>query len=178
MRKESEFIGCSVINKNNGNKICNIKDIIYSKNKFKIIAFLNNEGGFLREKKIIRFKNIEYIGKDAIMVKNEKFVEKASSLPEIDKLIEESISMKGKEVISEDGESLGFIKDILIDEKKGKILGFVLTEGVIQDLVEGRNVIPLIKGMKFGEDNLLISKKIKDDFENNKEDFKKLLRLE
>jgi len=175
--KGSEFIGLPVINKKDGNRIALIKDIIYSKKKFRVLAFLVNERTFFKDAKVIKFKNIDAFGKDALMVKNKLVIEEAGSIPEIEKYLKDKNKVIDEEVLTEDGESLGLIQDTIIEEDKGKILGFILTDGIIEDIKEGRNVLPYIKGISFGEDKLIISNNIKEQFDKNKKDFKKLLGL-
>lgn len=59
-------------------------------------------------------------------------------------------------VYSRSGWELGVIKDILFDYKTGNIEGVEVSEGIYQDLSEGRKIIPLIGKYEFGEDILLV----------------------
>ncbi|SCG83258.1 PRC-barrel domain protein [Proteiniborus sp. DW1] len=176
MRKESELIGLPVISKETGKKVASIREIIYSKKKFKVVAFLINEGNIFRDAKIIRFINIDSIGKDALIIENENLVEKSSHFPEIDNLINEKKIIE-EEILTEGGESLGHVKDIIIDVESGRIVGFILTDGLIQDLKEGRNVLPYTTETIFGENSIIISNEAKSLFDIYKEDYKKLLEL-
>ncbi len=176
MRKASELIGLPVVSKKNGSKIATVKEVIYSKKKYRVIGFLVSEGNIFREAKIIRFNNIVSIGKDALIVKNKAVIEKFSMLPEMNQLINEKKLIE-EEILTEDGESLGHVRDILIDGEKGKIVGFILTDGLIQDLKEGRNVLPYTAGISFGESSIIITNETKEIFYRYKEDYKKLLEL-
>lgn len=176
MRKESELIGLPVINKKNGSKVATIKDIIYSKKRYRVIGFLVNEGNIFRDAEVIQFNNIYSIGKDALIVEDESVIEKCSSLPEVSKLINEKEIIE-QEVLTEDGESLGHVKDILIDENNGKIIGFILTDGIFQDLKEGRNILPYTPEILFGENSIIVNNEIKNIFYRHKEDYKKILEL-
>ncbi len=176
LRRESELIGLPVISKKTGKKFATIKDIIYSKKKYKVLGFVLSEGNIFREAKIIQFCNIDSIGKDALIVENENVVEKSSQLPEINQLIAEKKIIED-EILTEDGESLGHVKDIIVDAEGGKIIGFILTDGFIQDLKEGRNVLPYTTETIFGENSIIISNETKNLFDRYKEDYKKLLEL-
>lgn len=176
MRKVSELIGLPVVNKKSGSKIATIKEVIYSKKKYRVMGFLVSEGNFFRGAKIIQFNNIDSIGKDALVIKNENVIKKCSILPELNQLVNEKKIIE-EEILTEEGESLGHVKDILIDEEKGKIIGFILTDGLIQDIKEGRNVLPYNTGIVFGESSIIVSSEIKNLFDKYKEDYKKLLEL-
>ncbi|WIV11193.1 PRC-barrel domain-containing protein [Proteiniborus sp. MB09-C3] len=176
MRKVSEIIGLPVICKKSGSKIATVKEVIYSKKKYRIVGFLVSEGNIFREAKIIQFNNIDSIGEEALIIKNENMIEKSSLLPEINQLINEKKIIE-EEILTEDGESLGHVKDTLIDDKNGKIIGFILTDGLIQDIKEGRNVLPYTTEAVFGENSIIISNEAKNSFDRYKEDYKKLLEL-
>lgn len=177
MKREKDVISLPIMDKNLGNKIASIRDVIYSKNKFRILAFLVADGGIFSNAKIIKFKNIDSFGTDAIMIKNESVLENADLFPEIQELLDEKRKINGEEVLTEDGDSMGSVYDTIFDEDNGRVLGFILTDGVIEDLKEGRNILPYINGMTFGEKALIIPNQIKNQFEKNKETFKNLLEL-
>lgn len=177
MKREKDIISLPILNKNEGKKIATIKEVIYSKTKFKILAFLVVEGNLFSHTKVISFKNIDCIGKDAVMVKNDLIVDEAETYPELKELMNEKRKIIGAEVLTEDGESLGVISDTVFDENSGKIYGFVLSNGVFQDIKNGRDILPYIRGITFGEEVLIVPNNIRDTFDKNKECFKKLLEL-
>lgn len=166
------------MSKISGKKIAVIKDLVFSRNKFRILALVTYEGNVFKEAKIIRYKKVISVGKDAIIVNKESVIESAANIPEIFQLIKDRKKIIGEEVITETGDNIGIIKDIVIDEANGKVLGFILSDGLIQDIMDGRNVLPYIYGITFGKDALIVSKEIKTEFDKNKEYFKKLLELE
>lgn len=176
MRKESELIGLPVISKETGKKIATIREIIYSEKKNKVVGILVSEGNIFREARLIQFNNVDSIGKDALIIENENLVEKSSLLPEINQLINEK-KITEDEILTEDGESLGHVRDIIIDVENGTVVGFILTDGLIQDLKEGRNVLPYSIETIFGENSIIISNEVKTLFDIYKEDYKKLLEL-
>ncbi len=177
MKKEKDIINVPVLDKTNGKKIASVKDIIYSKTKFRIIAFLVSEKGIFTSPKIIKFKEIDSFGEDVVMVNGKTVIEDAEVIPEITSLLKEKRKIIGEGVLSEDGEDIGIIRDTVFDEESGKVLGFIITNGVFDDMREGRFVLPYIKGIKFGEDVLIVPNQIKGQVEKNKETFKKLLEL-
>ena len=60
-------------------------------------------------------------------------------------------------MLSADGTELGIVEDILFDEETGRVAGWRLSTGLIDDLLQGRPVLnePLLLTM--GEDALIIS---------------------
>lgn len=177
MKREKDIKSIPVIDAKKGVKLASVRDVIYSRTKFRILAFLISEGGFFSSARIIRFKEIDSFGEDAIMVKNKEVIEDAETIPEIKTLIKEKRQIIGEEVLSESGENIGVIRDTVFDEESGKILGFIITNGVFDDIKEGRFVLPYIKGIKFGEEAMIVPNQIRGQVEKNKETFKKLLEF-
>ncbi|MFW5787584.1 MAG: PRC-barrel domain-containing protein [Halanaerobiales bacterium] len=62
----------------------------------------------------------------------------------------------GNSVINTSGKELGVISDLLIDEKLGKIVGYELSGGVIQDLWEGRNFLTVEENLYYGQDVVIV----------------------
>ncbi|KNF09888.1 PRC-barrel domain-containing protein [Gottschalkia purinilytica] len=177
MIKQSEIIGLPVLSKN-GEKVGLVREVIYSKKRFRVLGLLISDKSIFKDAEIIKFCSIKSIGKDAVFVEDCKVVEKSSSDIEISSIImSDNKSIIEEEVLTEDGESLGHIKDILLDENKGKIMGFILTDGFIDDIKDGRNVLPNDLGITFGEDVLIVNDELKDKFYKYKNEYKKLLEL-
>lgn len=178
MKSTKEIMRLSVIDNNTGEKIANIKDIIFSKKKLRILALLVSDEGIFKDGKIIRYKNIFNLGKDFIAIDKKDIIEKLKDFPEIEKAAKENIEFIGLKVIIKDGEILGYINDIIFNEKNGNLVGFVLTDGILQDIFEGRNIIPCMNNMKIIENTLILDKQFKDEYEKNKIYYKKLLDLD
>lgn len=178
MKSIKEILRFSIIDNNSGEKIATIKDIIFSNKNFRVLAIIVSEGGLFKEEKIIRYKNISTIGKDFVAIDKKNVIEKLKDFPELEKETADDDKLIGLKVISHDGEILGYIKDIIFDEKNGKIIGFYLTDGIIQDMLEGRNIIPCTENINITEEALILNKKFKDEYEKNKKNYKKLLELD
>lgn len=50
--------------------------------------------------------------------------------------------LSGKPVLSQAGQAMGTLDDVVFDEATGEISGFRISGGFIQDLVEGRSLLP------------------------------------
>lgn len=177
MKKRSEIIGLPILDKKDGHKISSVRDIICCRKKVRVLGFLVHEGNLFKEPRIIRLKNIETIGKDAIMIKNKLSIEKLCDIPEIDQAFHHKSKIIDEEVITEDGESIGLVHDIIVDEDSGKIMAFVISGGFIDDIRDGRSILPYSEDISIGDEALIVSKKLQMTLDKNKEDFKKLLGL-
>lgn len=71
--------------------------------------------------------------------------------------------LKNFEVETTDGEKLGKIKDVVIEEKEKKIIGLKLSEGFWEKLIaNGTKYMPYITDMEWQEDKLIVDSGMKD----------------
>ncbi|HEX7063570.1 MAG TPA: PRC-barrel domain-containing protein [Bacillales bacterium] len=73
------------------------------------------------------------------------------------------LSLKGREIESEDGEKLGKIKDIVIEEIEKKIIGLKLSEGFWEKLIgDGTKYMPYEGFVEWNYDKIVVKTSIKD----------------
>lgn len=150
---------------NNGNKAGVIKDIIFSPENREVRAFLLEHKGLEIKKKVLMLKNILNLGDDAVIIDNPGCVDslgKASYKAEF----KDEGSILGLRIFTKSGEELGTVKDVIFDWKTGRIEGFEVSDGLFQDILQGRNVLPLFGKVEFGEDNVLVEKEAVEEMEN------------
>lgn len=170
MIKQSELIDKPVIDKF-GYKISNVDSIFYSKKKTRVLGFFISKDNFFSPKRFISINDIASIGEDALILKTNRSIDKNKYEDSDD------LDITDKEVLSKAGESIGFVKDIVIDVSRGKVLGFVLSQGLFEDLSYGRNMLPLNEKIVYGKDNIIIDQSLRDNYFSNQEDYKKLLEF-
>lgn len=178
MKSVKNLIGIKILEIKTGKEIGKVKEVLFSEKKVRILGLLVNQKGIFKEARAIQYKNVDNIGEDVIIIKDKKIIEKLNTLPSLYNSYKEKNDIIGLEVFSDNGESLGYIDDIVFEEKNGKVMGFILTDGFIQDILEGKNTLPFNTEISIMEDTIIINKKIKDNYEENKDDFKKLLELD
>ena len=61
----------------------------------------------------------------------------------------------GREVLSENGENIGVVHDLVFDIETGTPEGFEVSKGFMNDMIEGRRVIFMRDGVEFGEEYII-----------------------
>ncbi|MGI6777498.1 MAG: PRC-barrel domain-containing protein [Acetivibrionales bacterium] len=155
--KISEVIGLPVICIDSGKKIGTVEDLILNRGKSEVKALILERAGFEIRRKVILMKDIAYLGKDAVMVNTE------SCKTELRMVFNSSITedkgeIRGLRVYSKSGEDLGEVKDVLFDSKTGTVEGVEVTEGLLQDIVQGRKILPLFGKVEFSEESMLVDR--------------------
>ncbi|KXG74045.1 PRC-barrel domain-containing protein [Thermotalea metallivorans] len=174
MKRGCDVVGLPVICLDEGCKAIEVKDILYNSEDMQVIGFLVDEGGYFHTCKMIYFQNVKSIGTDAMviqsqdMIKNEK---RANGWDSWQRLI-------GVEVMTEEGQNVGIVQDIIMDATTGKLTGLILSEGLFHDLVEGRSVLPLANGIRLNTSTIIISSASEHSILSNTGGLKKMLDLE
>lgn len=175
MRKCSEIKTLDIFDLYSREVVGNIKDIIYDTDNYKISAFVTSEKGVFKDAEILKYDDVTIIGKDVIIIDNKQRLKKLKNYDEISKLIEKDNSLIGNIVICENGEEIGYICDIIIDERNGCIKGFILTDGLIEDLINGRIYLPNMKKIVRTPNSIIINTEMLYTICNCKDEMKNLL---
>lgn len=149
--KISAFINMPIIDLASGSHISIINNFILDVEKEHIAGFLCNDNSFLD------FNNIESLGRDALTVNSEK---KDKIFREIFLPVKPPLflpkDIKGVLVVTNTGEKLGLVKDILINPCSGKLQSLEISDGLIKDLLLGRTQVKFRNITNYGEDMLII----------------------
>ena len=164
--KISDILGLPLISTSEGEKLGMVHEVLLNLAKGVITGFILDNGGFLREAKIVDISQIKCIGEGAVTVpagelKYEKTLEKFTDCQRYKEFIT-------KPVFTQSGKNLGIIQDVFVNVSNGHIVGFEVSEGIINDILEGRGIIPLPKSTIYGKDTVVVPNYVIDFFEKNK----------
>lgn len=143
MKRAKDVIGLSIILFENGEEIEAVEDILFNKDKKRVIGFLIDEGGWFKGAKILLLKNAHSIGKDAIIIKNKDYIMSSTNIPEVEKILEGQYNLFDIEVMDDKGDIIGRVDDIIFNGKTGEIEYLEVSEGVIDDIIYGRLKLPI-----------------------------------
>ncbi|NLC69028.1 MAG: photosystem reaction center subunit H [Clostridiaceae bacterium] len=181
MEKHSKVVGLPVYCTGNNKKLGIIKDVLYCMEEKQAKAILLQENGIMQKKRIILLKDISKIGEDAVIIRSEtakQYMGYKKDGIKRDRVRKNEVNRDGvnrdgaqvngarqdkimeMKVYSRAGEELGIIKDVLFDCETGNIEGVEISGGILQDMVEGRKVLPFIGRYEFGEDILLVDEDV------------------
>ncbi len=139
MLKGRKILSLPVVTQEDNKPIGEIKDIIYDPEKNQIVGYLVDIGGWLREGKGFLHVDLLKREEDCLVIKDESVIKKISKMDHVREAIDKDI--RGLKVELEDGRCIGVIQDVLVDDKTGEITGYEISDGVIQDLLDGRSTI-------------------------------------
>jgi uncharacterized protein YrrD len=155
-----ELIGSPVFSLEQGKKIGKVKNLVFDPVQRRIIGLILREGGWFHQPEMISFEEIEAIGPDAVVLRRRSERSDGNgAMPTVNAdELKESFNLTGRTVISEDGQYLGEINDLYIDETTGEVFGFELTQGLFRDTSVGKKYIQYDHIQTIGEDVIVVKK--------------------
>jgi len=159
----SEVLNLPVICADNGRKAGTIKDVLFDLDGREAKALMLEHTGLMPGKRVIFLKELLSLGKDAAVIRNTGSVSvmKRKAFAKLfgrgENLYDgEKCGLIGRRVYSKAGGELGIVKDVVFDSGSGKIEAFEISDGVLQDIIQGRRLLPLFGKIELGEEFAIV----------------------
>lgn len=155
--KRGWILGLPVISARTGKKMGVVVDIIFKPGQQKIKGLVMSTEGLLEKRKHIPLERIRAIGRHAVIVEEFSHDNKQASGLLMEGNEEYGRKILGRQLLTGNGQELGTISDIILDPHDGRIEGFEISKGFIDDLLEGRYVLPYDASNSVMEDAVIVS---------------------
>ena len=153
---DGHLVGLPVVELTEGQQIGEVRDVLFAATGV-FHSLLLERGGLLSAVKVLPKGNINVIGQDAITTQTrDGVVELREELQALSTLIEGHMHFVGKDVLTADGQLLGTVEDVYLDEDLNTIVGYEISEGLLVDLREGRKVMRAHPEIMIGQDTVLV----------------------
>ncbi|MDA8236183.1 MAG: PRC-barrel domain-containing protein [Clostridia bacterium] len=162
MLKGRQVLSLPILTLDKGIQLGEVKDLIYDPETGYFQGVTMEDGGWLWGAKIIRFEEFNSIGQDALTIAGEEAVCYTAKDGDAKHLYKNRKDITGYKVMTTGGKDLGTVEDILLQPETGKITGFEISDGVINDLLAGRAELYWDELPTIGEGTVVVA----DSFEN------------
>ena len=140
--KFSDIRALPVIDASSGNKVGTIKDILIVPTTKEVKGFIISCKNLIYHFKAIKIEHIITIGKEAMLIKHGRYmISLKAFLLETGKTQKYSETFIQKQIYTDGGEKVGSIQDASFNFEMGTLEAFEISDGLIQDLIEGRSII-------------------------------------
>lgn len=154
MKKGRDLVGMPIINLTNGETVGRVRDVYFDPESHRILGIVMDGGGWLKGPRKICFADLTGVGEDAITIENDAVILKEPVDEEC--IVTGEGTLIGNRVMTRDGNELGIIADVIFDHSSGEITHYQLSEGIVQDLLEGRERLPVDMEFQYGKDALIV----------------------
>jgi len=100
------------------------------------------QGGSWWRRRLIPYEEVAAIGPAALMLRN-PVVLGARDGPRLRRLRRPHAPALGLRVLSADGRDLGIVEDVCFLPADGLVTGYVVSQGLLADVAEGKGFLPL-----------------------------------
>lgn len=142
MLKGREILSLPVVTSAEKKQIGEVKDLIYDPVKNELLGYLVEIGGWLRDSKGFLHSELERYDTDCLVVRDESVVRKVSAIPRLKEALDKKEDVRGLRVEYDDGRTIGVIQDLVLNWETAEVTGYEVSDGIIQDLLDGRITIP------------------------------------
>ena len=165
LHRYSEVLNLPVLCADNGKKAGVVKDVIFGLVNKKVMALLLEQNGLSLKKKVVLLEKLLGLGSDAAIVNSMSSVSNMDRTAFSETFRDEG-ALLGLKVFSKAGGDLGTVKDVMFDWQTGRIEGFEVSGGMIQDVMQGRKLIPLFGKVELGEEFVVVGNEAVEEMED------------
>lgn len=157
MRRALDLLGMPVICLETGEQIGTVQDILCDSHLHMLGVVLQLQSLF-QPGTYIPANHIYAVGDDYLTVLDSGAITPLEQLVRQDTVLffTGKQKLKGKTVLTSQGDSLGTIEDVYFSHDLARLVGCELSEGWITDLTEGRKRLPVTPSLMVGKESLIL----------------------
>lgn len=154
MRTATSIQDEPIVDVSNGTRLGRVDRLIISPDSHQLVGLVARSGGlFDGKQRIVDNADIRAIGADAVTVKNADCVVPEDEAPQpIQDVLRDTRRFIGTQVVTQDGEALGKIDDVAIDESSRKLSAVIVGKG----LLSSGDAIPASRLVSVGPDVVVV----------------------
>jgi uncharacterized protein YrrD len=158
MRKGKSIIGLKVLSQGDGADLGNVKDLIFDHETDELLALLISDKELfgLIDAQIVPWSQVRNVGADAIIVPSSESKIRAHDDARVADIMDRQTALSGTRIFSTEGQDLGTLADMYIDEQTGRVIGYEISTGFISDTMSGKRYLPTHGDLSIGEDVALV----------------------
>lgn len=162
MLKGRNMIGKSIIAYATGEKVAQVRDLIFDYHKNQVLGFLVVEQGWLKKGKAVATAAVRSIGPDSIIISHKDAVKDLTQLPVLKAVVEEDQALIHAQILTLNGQNLGTIIDLYFDDQTWRVKGYEASGGLFADIYSGRSFIPAPQTIEIGKDYAFVEPEVAD----------------
>lgn len=156
MVKSRRLLGLQVIDIESGRAVGRVSRLIFDPRARRVSAFIVASGHWPAEDHVLEWSQARGVGQHAITIRGTQALVRPASLPELQPLLRRPLRLYGTRVLTEDGEFLGSVEELLIDPRTGEVDQVILAPDGLMRRLRGRWAIPADAVLVMGEDAMVV----------------------
>lgn len=170
----NKILGLPLLLLNEGRKAGIIHEVVFNIYNSAIEGLINNEIG--KKRKFIGLSDIKLLDNKVVIQDSKNIKNWDKSKNDNNRFICGKELIK-KKVFDYNGNDLGYVCDVFMDFEIGSLEAFNLTDGIIEDLFEGRKIIPVFGKTVLKEEGLFVGKESIEEFVDVRKGIKQIFSI-
>jgi len=156
MLNTQRLIGNEIVSSSTGEKIGKVQDVLIDADRLQAAAVVTSKGNlFDRSFEAISDDWVRLWGRDVLLVKQSDVIVQGEDLADHEKWLSVSDTIRGYDVVREDGTRAGTLDDVALDDE-GKITGYELSDVAVEEGAAAASWIGVDVTRSLGPDVLVI----------------------
>lgn len=144
IKRLSSTLGLPAVSAVNGKKLGNIVDVVFVAGQSGILGLVILASALFGKKIYVQFGSVRIIGEHAVILElegDERIIAKNSAKAPREGVLYGS-RILGLRIMGDNGVELGSVSDLILNIDEGRLEGYEVSKGFIDDLVDGRSILP------------------------------------
>jgi len=153
-RKGKDLLGLMVVGHADGTQLGRVKDMIFDQETDQVVALVLSDKDLfgLIDAQIVPWHQVRSVGSDVILVESSESKLRLQDDECMRDLANRETSLSGTQIITTEGQHLGTLADMCIDEASGRVVGYEVSGGFVTDTLRGKKFLPAPPGLLVGKD--------------------------
>ncbi len=174
--KFSEMIGLPIISVSTNEKLGTVRDILFKIPTKEICALIILNKKFMSSLKVVKIKDVINIGKSAVLIQDDQCIMPSKRyFTEVNDVKRYGDEVVEKQIYTDNGIDLGIIQDITFDFETGMLEEFEISDGLVQDLIDGRKMFPVSESIQIEQGIVIVESEKLHALKETQRGLKKLL---
>ncbi len=150
MIKISNLLGLPVLEQSSGEQLGEVQEVLIDLSQGLVVALVIAGVGWFTGKKLLPISHISVVHDTDLVIDKEKFPPFEAEGENFTDLIE-------RPLITSSGEKLGVLADLWFELTTGIIETYVISDGIVTDLLEGQRTLPFGLSRLFHADKIIVA---------------------
>ena len=149
------LIGKPIVSADTGAKVGKVEDLLLDENRRLVLGVLVSHG-LLGKQQVLRFAEIATPGSDALIAKSASQLLDAHSWLQDGTSSSRATALRGKNVITESGDTLGTVADLVVDDMTGEVVALDVARKALGGLRTRHSRAPLNDRVRLSGDVVVV----------------------
>ncbi len=158
MRRGRDLLRLWVVGQMDGTNLGSVHDLVFDHDTDEVLALVVAVQDLfgLVDAQIVPWHQVRLVGRDVVLVESGASKVHIRDEPRVQELLDRKTLLSGTRIYTTDGQYLGTLADAYLDTTKGRIVGYEISGGFVEDTLRGKKFLPAQHDKHIGKDAIVV----------------------